>query len=124
MLFNRKKKHAAPKEPAPTFVFTVPYSDHFRGYKRVGLDTYGDKEVEKNLQVLKDVDGFSEITFREYKFPNTNPLLRVYVDGNKIGTIWSTSKPEYYKLILKRQIERASFATDGIGNAVIFIKIK
>ena len=122
MLFGKKKKkQTAPKS---TFELTVPYSDHFRGYKRVGLDTFGDKEVEKNLGVLKDVDSFSEITFREYKFPNANPLLRVYVDGNKIGTIWSNSKPEYYKLILKRQIERASFATDGLGNAVVFIKVK
>jgi hypothetical protein len=123
MLFGKKRKQAA-KEPEPTFVFTVPYSDHFRGYKQVGLSTYGDKEVEANLEVLKNVDSFSEITFKEYRFPNTNPLLRVYADGNKIGTIWSNSVPEYYKLILNRRVEKASFATDGLGNAVIFIKIK
>ena len=121
MLFKRKPKN---KEPEPTLVLSVPYSDHFRGYKRLGLDAYKDVEADKGIEAVKAADTISEITFKEYIFPDTAPLLRVYADGHKLGTIWSTSRAEYYKAIKDGRCEKASVAFNDLGNVFLFIKIK
>ena len=119
MLFRKKKK-----EPEPTFVLTVPHSDHFKGYKKITLTTYDDAEVDKGLEAVKAADEIREVTFKEYIFPDTSPLLRVYADGNKIGTIWSTSRPEYYKKIRNGLCEKASVAYNDLGNVFLFVKLK
>lgn len=121
MLFKRKPKN---KEPEPTLVLSVPHSDHFRGYKRIGLDAYQDAEADKGIEAVKAADTISEVTFKEYIFPDTPPLLRVYADGHKIGTIWSTSRKEYYKAIKGGRCEKASVAFNDLGNVFLFVKLK
>lgn len=120
MLFKRKSKK---KEPEPTFVLSVPHSDHFKGYKRIKLSTYQDAEVDKGLEAVKAADAIREVTFQEYKFPDTSPLIRVYADGHKIGTIWSTSNPELYKAIKSGRCTKASVAYNDLGNVFLFVKV-
>ena len=122
MLFGKKKKKK--KEPEPTFVLSVPHSDHFKGYKRIKLSTYQDAEVDKGLEAVKAADTIREVTFKEYKFPDTSPLIRVFADGHKIGTIWSTSNPEYYKKIKQGLCEKASVAYNELDDIFLFVKFK
>lgn len=120
-LFNFKKKK---EEPAPTFVTSVPYSEHFRGYKRLKLATYQDKEADKGIEAFKAAATIKEITFKEYLFPDTTPLLRVYGDGHKLGTIWKNSWEEYYKAIKSGKCEKASVAFSELGDVFLFVKLK
>ena len=117
--FGKKKK----SEPAPVFETSVPYSNHFRGYKRIGLDAYQDEEADKGIEAVKAADTISEITFKEYIYPDTTPLLRVYANGHKLGTIWSSSRKEYYEAIKDGRCEKASVAFNDLGNVFLFIKI-
>lgn len=119
--FGKKKK---PAEPAPTFVTSVPYSEHFRGYKRIGLDAHNDKEADKGIEAFKAADTIKEITFKEYLFPDTTPLLRVYGDGHKLGTIWKSSWEDYYKAIKNGKCEKASVAFNDLDEVFLFIKLK
>ena len=123
-LFNFGKKKNEKKEPDPTFVLSVPYSDHYRGYKRIKLDAYQDKEADKGIEAFKAADTISEITFKEYLFPDTTPLLRVYGDGHKLGTIWMNSWEEYYKSIKSGKCEKASVAFSELGDVFLFVKLK
>lgn len=118
--FGKKKK----SDPAPTFVLSVPYSEHFRGYKRISLDAYQDPEADKGIEAVKAADTINEVTFKEYLFPDTSPLLRVYADGHKLGTIWSSSHKEYYKAIKDGRCEKASVAFNDLGNVFLFVKLK
>jgi len=120
MLFKRKQKK---KEPKPTFVLGVPHSDHFKGYKRIKLATYQDAEVDKGIEAVKAADEIREVTFKEYKFPDTSPLIRVYADGHKIGTIWSTSWTDLYKAIKSGRCTKASVAFNDLGDVFLFVKI-
>lgn len=118
--FGKKKK----EEPAPNFVTSVPYSDHYRGYKRLKLATYQDKEADKGIEAFKAADAIKEITFQEYLFPDTTPLLRVYGDGHKLGTIWKSSWEDYYKAIKNEKCEKASVAFNDLNEVFLFIKLK
>lgn len=118
--FGKRKK----EEPAPTFVTSVPYSEHFRGYKRLKLATYQDKEADKGIEAFKAADAIKKITFQEYLFPDTTPLLRVYGDGHKLGTIWKSSREEYYKAIKSGKCEKASVAFSELGDVFLFLKLK
>lgn len=117
-LFGFGKK----KEIKPTFTLSVPYSEHFKGYKRIKLDAYQDAEADKGIEAVKAADTIQEITFKEYIFPDTSPLLRVYADGHKLGTIWSTSFPEQYGMIKRGRCEKASVGFNDLGNVFLFVK--
>ena len=119
MLFKKK-----PKEPRPTFTATVPYTEHFRGYKRIALANYRDAEAERGTAIVMAAGEIREITFKEYIFPDTNPLMRVYADGNKIGTIWSNSHREEYKKIKSGRCTAASFTYNELGNWFLFLRFK
>ena len=120
MLF--KKKKSVSSEPIPTFEMSVPYSDRYQGYKRIKLDTYKDPEADKGIQWFKAAAKVDQITFREYLFPDTPPLIRVYGDGHKIGTIWSSSWEEYYGLIKAGRAQKASVGFAGLGDLFLFVK--
>jgi hypothetical protein len=129
MLFNiGKKKKSTSKEPAPTFELSVPYSDHFKGYKRIKLAVYRDPEADKGIDWFRAADKVDQITFKEYIFPDTNPLLRVYGDGLKIGTIWSNSRPEEYKLIKAGHAKKASVGfvalEDQVFDGYLYVKFE
>ena len=125
MLFNiGKKKKSTSEEPAPSFELSIPYSDHLRGYKRIKLATYKDPEADKGIEWFKAAAEVHQITFKEYIFPGANPLLRVYADGHRIGTIWSNSRPEEYNLIKAGHVKKASVAFAELGDVFLFIKVE
>lgn len=121
MLFKRKKKTKA--EPRPEIVLSVPYSDGFKDFKRIKLDSYQDPIAEAGTRAAKASDTTDRIRFELYRFPNTSPLLRVFADGNKLGTIWSTSYPELFKAIVSGHCSKASVAWTGTGDVLLFVKI-
>ena len=53
-MFFRKKK-----EPVPDVAFTYPQSEHYNGFKRIKLSSYGYKPAEDGIQALtgKDLAG-------------------------------------------------------------------
>lgn len=120
MILFKKKKN--PKEPEPTFTHSVPYSENFKGFKRVRLDSYQDVEADKGIQATKTADTIDMIMFKEYRFPGVNPLIRVYADENKLGTLWSSSHPAEYKAVLQRKVKCASVGFNGTNDAFLFIK--
>lgn len=122
MLFKRKK--AAPKEVQPSYIFSIPYTEHFKGYKRIKLDTFNDIDADKGLAAMKVADSVNQIIFKEYLFPGVSPLMRVYADNFKLGTIWSTSRPEQYELIKQGRCEKASVGYNDLGNVFLFVKFK
>lgn len=122
MLFKKKKKSTT--EPLPAFVFSVPYSDHFKGYTRIRLDNYGDPEASKGLKAVRAAKTINHVTFEEYIFPGVSPLIRVFADGHKLGTIWITSKPEQYEKIKQGLCVKASIGFNDLDNVFLFVKFK
>lgn len=122
MLF--KKKKAAPEEPVPTFVLSVPFTEHFKGFKRIPLDVYGDPEVDKGLAAYRAASNIEHIIFKEYKFANVSPLIRVYADNYKLGTLWSNRRPEQYELIRQGRCEKATVGYNDLDNVFLFVKFK
>ncbi len=123
-MFLFKKKKTAPQEPEPTFVISVPYSAHFKGFKRIQLDSYNDAEAEAGLQAAKAAASVDKIVFKEYRFPGVTPLIRVFADNYKLGTIWRSSHQEYYDLIKKKKCTKATFGYNELGNVFVFIKFE
>lgn len=122
MLFKKKRNEI--KEPALTFVYSIPFTENFKGFKRIPLDVYKDPEVDKGLKAFKAADAIQQITFKEYIFPNVSPLIRVYADGHKLGTIWSTTRPEQYEMIKQRRCEKAAVGYNDLDNVFLFVKFK
>lgn len=120
-IFRRNKK---PTEPEPLLTLSVPYSEHFKGYKRIKLTSYRDPIAEAGIQATKDADRIDRIRFELYQFPNVSPLFRVLADQNRIGTIWMDSGPEYFEAIQSGRVSKASVAWTGTGEALLFIKIE
>jgi hypothetical protein len=106
------------KKNQPSVFLTVPYTKDFRGYKRIKVATFEDKEAQKGIDKVIRQPSIKEISFE--KIPKYDGLI-VYADGNKIGTIWKHSWEEYYKAITGKKVSAAhvQFAND----VHLFIKI-
>lgn len=124
MFFKKKKAVSAPKEPQPTIILSVPYSEHFRGFKRMQLSTVDDKEAEKGIKATQAAEIVDRIKFVEYKFPDTPPLMRVYADDNKLGTMWSTVYTEYYEAVRNGHCKKASFAFSQSDDVYLYLKFE
>ena len=127
-LFNfgkKKSTSAAAPDPAPvqlSFTLTVPHTKNFRGFKRIKLATYNDPYAEAGIKFVKGSD-IKEVSFEEYIYEDTSPLMRVYADGNQIGTIWSNSWAEYYGKIKSGQCSKASVKFEDSGDVMLFVKL-
>ena len=118
-----KKKPKKKPDPDPLFVRSVPYSQSFKGFKRIKLSTFQDPLADAVIEAVKAADDIDQITFKAYRFEGTSgPLLRVYADGNKLGTIWSASYKEYYNLIKAGKCAAASVAFVDAGDVLLFVK--
>ena len=91
-MFFRKKK-----EPVPDVAFTYPQSEHYRGFKRIKLSSYGYKPAEDGIQALtgKDLAG-SKIKISI--FMDDAPRAMVSVNGTAVGTIWKHSFDKFTTL--------------------------
>jgi hypothetical protein len=120
---GKKSKPATKPAPAqPTFALTVPHTKNYRGFKRLNLATYKGPYAEAGIRFVKGSD-IREISFEEYIYPDTPPLMRVYADGNQIGTIWSASWSDYYDAIRRGRCTKASVSFTDSGDVMLFIKI-
>lgn len=116
MLFGRKKK-----KDAPALTISVPYSASYKGYKKLKLKTYSDPQVDLDeIRAMPDPDA---IIFEEHLFPGASPLLRVYANGVKLGTLWKNElNAEYFDHILNGRCTRVSLGTNAT-NVFIFLKV-
>lgn len=126
MLFMKKKKKPAPKpsraKNGPELIISVPYSEHFNGFKRAKLDSYNDKEAERGIKAVQAAETIDRITFELYRpGGGVNPLLRVYADGHKIGTLWSSSRREQFDAILAGKVEKAHVGFNAT-DSFVFLK--
>ena len=119
LFFGKKKKKQADR---PVFSCSVPYSEHFKGYKRITISKYSDPIAEAGLKRFKAAPDAKIVTFEEYLYPDTSPLMRVIIDGNRVGTIWSTSYEDYYKKIRSGKCVRASVGYNDWDNVFLFVK--
>ena len=105
-LMDKFIKKAAAPSPGTEVEFVRSYKNmkSFRGTKRIHLTTYGDKEnADKNaLALLGDKDKHmcvgSEITLTGFRYNlqyGLNTAIKVAVDGNHVGIIWSEDHPLY-----------------------------
>jgi hypothetical protein len=117
MLFFKKKT----KEPAPTFSCSVPYSETFKGFKRIKLDTFDDRYTD--LDKIKAAPTVDQVRFEEYIYKGTPPLIRVYADQYRLGTLWSSAHSDYYKKIKQGKCTNASFGFTELGDVYLFIKL-
>lgn len=128
MLFGKKKKKKSKpvkKEIAPIIELSVPYSEHFKGYKRIKLTTYKDEEALRGSRSFRATGKATRIRFAAYEFPDENTLIRVYADGVKIGTIWKYYVPEIYDLIVNAKCEKASvLVTDDTDDSETYLYLK
>jgi len=85
MIFDLLKH---PSKKSQEYVFTQ--AGGFRGFKSYPIVVYGDKESERNNELLKDIDMTSkQITFKVGKSPSyEKPFLLVFIDNKKIGAIF------------------------------------
>ncbi len=120
--------------PTPLKKVTFKHSEGFRGFKRIPLVNYKDKESEIGIAALKDL-GFDfkgkDITIKEFYYNGNNQAISVYVDGYKIGSLFpNTSEDEdRIRLILNSGVSAVHVRIDYSGEmndrhyAYLFIKI-
>lgn len=125
-LFGRKKK----AEPAKLSEITFMQAGSFRGFKRFRLTNYGYEPAQIGLRKLrienpeyngddsvpKYIFDFKNklITIREIEFEV--PAIAVFVDGNQIGSLFSTTDEE------KNMINK--LFSDGISSAYAKVEYK
>lgn len=69
-------------------VYEIPYSEHFRGFKKFYVKVHGDTEAEKNNEYLYNQD-LSSMVSRFICFDGKyGRAAYLYVDKYKIGTIY------------------------------------
>ena len=112
-LFKKKPKF----EPG----LTVPHTDTFKGYKRIKLATYKDKNAHAGIRDLGSAP-ISYVGFQIYEDPQ-NKCVNVYADGNRIGTIWKHSWENYYKAIKSGKVSAAHVMINDPDEVYLFIAL-
>ncbi len=112
-MFNLFKKKSS--DPEALWTYSVPYSDNFRGYKRIKLATYNDPVAQAGLKKISQLATISQIRFDG--IPNG---INVYVDDFRAGSIWKDSWEDYYKVIKSVKVEKAHIKVDD--EAYLYIK--
>ena len=77
------------KKPAQPLSLSFPQAEHFRGFKKYKIASYGFDDAEHNLDALKTVKlKGNMITLKLIKCKNNSDAFLVYVDDLVIGTIF------------------------------------
>ena len=92
-LFKRKPK---------SWSLTVPNTESFKGYKRIKLTTYGDKDAEAGINKVIRSGAPQYIRFEEV--PTKNGIV-VFADGCKVGLIWQNYWSDQYKAIKDGRVD-------------------
>ena len=112
-LFKKKPKF----EPD----LTVPHTDTFKGYKRIKLATYKDKYAYAGIRDL----GSASISYVSFAFGDADgsPLINVYADRHRIGTIWKHSWADYFKAIKSGKVSAAHVMINDPDEVYLFIAL-
>ena len=82
MLFRKK-----PKKEKPAAVFSYTQAEHYRGFKRIKLSSYGHEPAMNGIKTLADADlSGSVITVSIYG--GEYPRAVVSVGSHELGTVW------------------------------------
>lgn len=113
MLFKKKKT------PQPDVFYIYTQSEHYRGFKRIKLSSYGHQPAMDGIRALDGValDGSEiRIAIFEDEFPRAN----VIIGNHEVGTIWKHSFDRFNDLKNGR-IERIRVEIRD-GDAYLFYK--
>ena len=86
-LFGKKKKKPVAK-PSVFYIYTQ--AEHYRGFKRIKLCSYGHAPAEDGIRKLTGKD-LSGANIKIGIFEDEYPRAVVSVAGNEVGTIWKHS---------------------------------
>ena len=112
-LFKKKPKF----EPD----LTVPHTDTFKGYKRIKLATFKDKDAYAGIKAL----GANPISYVSFVFGSADgsPFVHVYADQHRVGTIWKHSWTDYFKAIKAGKIRAAHVMVVDRDEVYLFIAL-
>lgn len=97
------------KKPS-VWSFSLPQSEEFEPSKRIKVTTYQDKEAEAGIKKVLKRSTIKEIRFDA--IPD-HAGMKVFADGNKVGTLWRDYYQGLYDRIKKEKISRARLVIDG-----------
>ena len=101
-----KKKKSAPD----IWSCTVPHTKGFRGFKRLRLATYADRDSEIGCKRIAKLPFFDQVRFVE--IPGYDGI-NVFVDDFKAGTVWAHSWPDYYKAIRSEKVAKVHLMVEN-----------
>ena len=82
MLFRKK-----PKKEKPIAVFSYTQAEHYRGFKRIKLSSYGYAPALDGIKALADAD-LSGSRIEVSIFGGDSPHAVVSVGSHELGTVW------------------------------------
>lgn len=92
MLFRKK-----PKKEKPTAVFSYAQAEHYKGFKRIKLSSYGYQPALDGIRRLADAD-LSGAEIKISVFGGDSPRAVVSVGKDIVGTIWKHSFDKFSAL--------------------------
>lgn len=92
MLFKKK-----PKKEKPIAVFSYTQAEHYRGFKRIKLSSYGYAPALDGIKALADAD-LSGADIKISVFGGDSPRAVVSVGKDIAGTVWQHSFDKFSAL--------------------------
>lgn len=92
MLFRKK-----PKKEKPAAVFSYTQAEHYRGFKRIKLSSYGYAPALDGIKALADAD-LSGSRIEVSIYGGDSPRAVVSVGKHEVGTIWQHSFDKFSAL--------------------------
>ena len=108
---------------------TYQHSEHFRGFKRIHLSTYGFQPVQDGIRsIIGSPIAVVELQLIRDNASFTEPIrvLKVFADGVHIGTYFENSPNQYLDMLLDNQIDKVHIELEDAGdryNSKLFVHI-
>lgn len=119
MLFKKKPKQQKQETPAITLTYTQ--SEHYRGFKRIKLSSYGYKPALDGIRALTDAD-LSGADIKINVFAGENPRAVVSIGRHEVGTIWEYSYGDVYKALKNGKVAAVRVEIRD-GESYLFYKV-
>ena len=116
MLFKKK-----PKKEKPAAVFSYTQAEHYRGFKRIKLSSYGYAPALDGIKALADAD-LSGSRIEVSIYGGEYPRAAVSVGKHEVGTIWEYSYGDVYKALRSGKVAAVRVDIRG-GDAYLFYKV-
>ena len=95
-----KAKEPQTKEPQ---IIRIPYSEHFRGFKKMAMTSFQDEEAKNNSEWMFSQDLTTGEVYFEVKNTKEGRVALVYVNGKRVGRI---EDPEKIKLLETGKVDK------------------